>query len=128
MTGSTLTILQRDTITDRAIFTISDTDYTKAMSDTVITRILHDMDTSRIWLKIWDPVFTYVFRSGSVVRLDGKVLEPNGRTLGYTKRGQIMILSWVVLTDIRVVPGDSGAPVFTSDTNEFIDVVHVAGE
>ena len=72
----------------------------------------------------WDQVFTEVSRSGSIVRMTGKVVDPSGSVLGYDMTGRVVTLSGIVLTDIDLQPGDSGAPIFTTQW-EIVDVVHV---
>ena len=72
-------------------------------------------------------VHAIVSRSGSLVRLDGKIREINAKTIGYTEQWQIYTLSWIVLTDLWVESWDSGAPIF-SESWVLIDLVHVVGE
>ena len=72
----------------------------------------------------WDQVFTEVSRSGSIVRMIGKVVDPSGSVTGYDMTGRVVTLSGIVLTDIDLQPGDSGAPIYTTQW-EIVDVVHV---
>ncbi len=72
----------------------------------------------------WDQVFTEVSRSGSIVRMTGKVVDPSGSVLGYDMTGRVVTLSGIVLTDIDLQPGDSGAPIYTVEW-DIVDVVHV---
>ena len=72
----------------------------------------------------WDQVFTEVSRSGSIVRMTGKVVDPVWSVTGYDISGRVVTLSGIVLTDIDLQPGDSGAPIFTTQW-EIVDVVHV---
>ena len=72
----------------------------------------------------WDPIFTEVSRSGSIVRIAGKVINPSGSVTGYDMAGRVVTLSGIVLTDLDLQPGDSGAPIFTTQW-EIVDVVHV---
>ena len=72
----------------------------------------------------WDQVFTEVSRSGSIVRIAGKVVDPVWSVTGYDMTGRVITLSGIVLTDIDLQPWDSGAPIFTTQW-EIVDVVHV---
>jgi hypothetical protein len=65
-----------------------------------------------------------VSRSGSIVRQVGKVVDPSGSIVGYDTTWRVVTLSGIVLTDLDLLPGDSGAPIFTLD-RELVDVVHV---
>jgi hypothetical protein len=72
----------------------------------------------------WDPIYTEVSRSGSIVRIVGRVVDPSGSILGYDTLWRVVTLSGIVLTDIDLQPGDSGAPIYTT-LWDLIDVVHV---
>jgi hypothetical protein len=72
----------------------------------------------------WDPIYTEVSRSGSIVKQVGKVVDPSGSVTGYDTTWWVVTLSGIVLTDLDLLPGDSGAPIYTLD-RELIDVVHV---
>ena len=58
------------------------------------------------------------------MRMTGKVVDPSGSVLGYDMTGRVVTLSGIVLTDLDLQPGDSGAPIFTTE-REIVDVVHV---
>jgi hypothetical protein len=46
--------------------------------------------------------------------MTGKVVDPSGSVTGYDMTGRVVTLSGIVLTDIDLQPGDSGAPIFTT--------------
>jgi hypothetical protein len=75
-------------------------------------------------VRLWDPIYTEVSRSGSIVQIAGKVLDPAWSVLGYDPLGRVVSLSGIVLIDGDLQPGDSGAPIYTPEW-ELIDVVHV---
>ena len=105
-------VSDRDMVGDRAILAID-------TNRNIQSKIPHLQQVQK-----WDPIYTEVSRSGSIVRIAGKVVDPRGSVTGYDTTGRVVTLSGVVLTDIDLVPGDSGAPIFTHEW-ELIDVVHV---
>ncbi len=72
-----------------------------------------------------DAVIILVSRSGAIVRLDGKVKNPEAQVLAYDQNGEVKVFSGIVLTDTPFLPWDSGAPIFT-EWGKLIDVVHVS--
>ncbi len=112
---------EKDTLSDRIVMSVGNA---SLQTPVVIADLLKD--SSR--LQNGDDIYTIVSRSGSLLRIDGKILEVHGKTLGYTPSGQTYSLSWIILTDLRVIAGDSGAPIFTTAWGMLIDVVHVAGK
>jgi S1-C subfamily serine protease len=74
-----------------------------------------------------DVITTQVIRSWALITLTGQVVSPSGQILGYTRDGRTETLSGVVITDLRVIPGDSGAPIYDR-RGEIVDVVHARGE
>ncbi|MBC7503976.1 trypsin-like peptidase domain-containing protein [Candidatus Gracilibacteria bacterium] len=107
-------VWERDTIGDRAILSqIPD-----------LKSKIRDIVKNTNIIRVGDPIYTEVTRSGSIVRIAGKVVDPSGVVTGYDTTGRVMILSGIVLTDISLLPGDSGSPIFTH-LGELIDVVHV---
>ncbi len=111
--GERYAVVKRDISTDRAVLS---------------QRVVSGWYTEDIWqlhpIYVWDSVYTEVSRSKKITRLTGKVLNPSGSVLGYDSMGRTTTLSWIVLTDFTLLPGDSGAPIFSKD-GELIDVVHV---
>lgn len=111
--GEKYMVVKRDISTDRAV-----------LSQNVVS----GWYTENIWqlksIYVWDPIYTEVNRSNKITRLTGKVKNPSGSVLGYDSLGRTMTLSWIVLTDLVLLPWDSGAPIFDKD-RELIDVVHV---
>ncbi len=111
--GETYMVVKLDTPRDRAILS---------------QRVVSGWYTENIWqLKsplVWESIYTEVSRSKKIVTLTGKVLSPSGSVMGYDALGRVTYLTWVVLTDLPLLPWDSGAPIFTS-SREVIDVVHV---
>ena len=73
---------------------------------------------------VWDPISTEVNRFKKITQLKWKVVNPSGSALGYDNLGRTTTLSWIVLTDLSLIPWDSGAPVYDRD-GELVDVVHV---
>jgi S1-C subfamily serine protease len=74
-----------------------------------------------------DTISTTVIRSWALITLTGQVVSPSGQILGYTRDGRTETLSGVVITDLRVIPGDSGAPIYDR-RGELVDIVHARGE
>lgn len=101
----------RDIYTDRAI-----------LASKNISNILLPV-FSGSYMPIWAPVYSLVFRSGSVQRLDGKVVW-TGDILWYTQEGKSFPIKWISLTDIEFLPWESWSPIFDTSWN-LIDVVHV---
>lgn len=106
-------VVKRDIPTDRAV-----------LSQYVVS----GWYTDDIWqlksIYIWDPIYTEVNRSKKITRLTGKVQNPNGSALGYDNLGRTIALSWIILTDLTLLPWDSGAPIYNRD-GELVDVVHI---
>jgi hypothetical protein len=104
----------------------SDVGWDRAILSRIQDRELRIQDVlksrNQIWK--WDPIYTEVSRSGSIVRQVGKVVDPSGSIVGYDTTWRVVTLSGIVLTDLDLLPGDSGAPIFTLD-RELVDVVHV---
>ncbi len=111
--GERYAVVKRDISTDRVILS---------------QRVVSGGYTEDIWqlhsIYVGDPIYTEVSRSKKITRLTGKVLNPSGSVLGYDSMGRTTTLSWIVLTDLTLLPGDSGAPIYNRD-GELIDVVHV---
>ena len=105
-------VSDRDMTGDRAVLTQMQV----AKNQTQISRLS--------LVQKWDPIFTEVSRSGSIVRMTGKVVDPVWSVTGYDMTGRVVTLSGIVLTDIDLQPGDSGAPIYTTQ-REIVDVVHV---
>ncbi len=106
-------VVERDIIGDRAI-----------LSQIQIIEKINIQISQFQKVQKWDQVYTEVSRSGSIVRIVGRVVDPSGTVLGYDMVGRVVTLSGIVLTDIDLEPGDSGAPIYTTQW-EIVDVVHV---
>lgn len=124
-------VIERDTVGDRALLKkirTSDlsTSFGKINNPSPNLPFLNSgkWKQVQIGIKKWDPIYTEVNRSGSIMRVEGKVLDPSGSILGYDTIGHVETLSWIVLTDIALLPGDSWAPIYTREW-ELVDVVHV---
>lgn len=106
-------VVKRDTITDRAVLS---------------QRVVSGSYMDDIWqlksVYVWDPISTEVNRFKKITQLKWKVVNPSGSALGYDNLGRTTTLSWIVLTDLSLIPWDSGAPVYDRD-GELVDVVHV---
>ena len=111
-------IVAQDNEWDRVLLTTTNNPWTPQ-------RTIDEFLTEKSNIKNGDKVYTYLTRSGSLSRIDGTIIEVNAKTLGYTQLWQTYMLSWIVLTDLEVLPGESGAPIFSS-RGGLIDVVHVA--
>lgn len=111
--GEKYIVVKRDISADRAILS---------------QRVVSGWYTENIWqlhnIYVWDPIYTEVIRAKKMVRLTGKVLNPNGSVIGYDSMGRVTSLSWIILTDLTLIPWDSGAPIYNRD-GEIVDVVHV---
>ncbi len=75
-------------------------------------------------VQLWGPIYTEVSRSGVIVRIAGKVVDPAASVLGYDSLWRVVSLSGIVRIDVDLSPWDSGAPIYTS-LWELVDVVHV---
>lgn len=106
-------VVKRDIWSDRAILS---------------QRVVSGWYTEDIWhlwpIFVWDSIYTEVIRDKKIAKLAGKVVDPSGSVVWYDAMWRTMTLSWIVLTDLALLPWDSGAPIFSSD-RELIDVVHV---
>ena len=112
ISGIRYQVSERDIMTDRAILMR----YTSSKNQTKIPKLQ--------LVNLWDPIYTEVSRSGSIMRITGKVVDPSGSVTGYDMTWRVVTLSGIVLTDIELQPGDSGAPIFTTQW-QIVDVVHV---
>lgn len=107
-------VLQRDNLVDRAIL------------------IPNNLNRDENYMDSWqmrktstgESIFTEVMRSGSLLTLTGIILNPSRSVIGYDNFWRIATLSWIVLTDLELLPWDSGAPIYDAE-REVIDVVHV---
>lgn len=111
--GERYRVVKRDIWSDRAVLS---------------QRVVSGWYTESIWqlksIYVWDPIYTEVNRSKKITRLNGKVLNPIGSIIWYDNLGRTITLSWIVLTDLELLPWDSGAPLFDRD-GDLIDVIHV---
>jgi S1-C subfamily serine protease len=113
--GMRYEVWERDFSTDRA--------YLKTMTNTCT------LPREYIWkietLTIWEKISIPVIRSGSLITLTGSITSLTGTRLAYDSVGRTQMLSWLILTDISLLPWDSGAPILDGQ-GRVIDVVHVA--
>lgn len=84
-------------------------------------------ESQRALLHRWDPIMTYVIRDGMMHTLTWHIIDTHGSIIWYSDHGDIITLSGVLLTDLSVLPWESGAPIFSLEW-KLIDVVHVRGE
>jgi hypothetical protein len=112
---------ERDITGDRAILSeVQDLKF----SELYLIEHIKNPRRNLIKLQKWDSIYTELSRSGSIVRQVGRVVDPNGSVTWYDTTGRVVVLSGIVLTDFDLLPGDSGAPIFTLD-RELVDIVHV---
>lgn len=112
---STYIVLDRDTVRDRAL--LGKVNAHKRLSDIHLSNHIQKGDS----------ISTQVYRSWLVVTLTGIVIDPVGSILWYDRVGKVNMLSGIVITDISLELGDSGAPIY-NQKGELIDVVHVSRE
>jgi S1-C subfamily serine protease len=74
-----------------------------------------------------DVITAQVIRSWALITLTGQVVSPSGQIIGYKRDGRTEMISGIVITDLSVIPGDSGAPIYDR-RGELIDIVHARGE
>jgi V8-like Glu-specific endopeptidase len=122
ISGIRYQVSERDSVGDRAI--LSQNQNPKLQIYWNVSSWGQDSLKKTTTIQKWDPIYTEVSRSGSIVRITGKVLDPRGSVTGYDTTGRVVTLSGIVLTDIDLQPGDSGAPIYTPEW-EIVDVVHV---
>ncbi len=60
------------------------------------------------------PIYALVFRSGSWMRIDGKILSENASYIGYDVTLSGRVFTWALETDIVLLPWESGTPLWTS--------------
>lgn len=105
-------VIKRDTIGDRALLTQD------AKQSEVSIGIYPKL------VKTGSQVYIQTVRSWSIVALTGVVILPKTSLSAYDSRGRNITLSWVLITDMDLNTGDSGAGIYTRDW-KLIDVVHV---
>ena len=105
-------VIKRDTIGDRALLT----------QDAKQSEVSIDIYPKLV--KTGSQVYIQTVRSWSIVALTGVVILPKTSLSAYDFRGRNITLSWVLITDIDLNTGDSGAGIYTIDW-KLIDVVHV---
>ncbi len=117
--GMRYEVSERDTLTDRAYLTV--------MSEGLgVKNICRDYK-EYIWksdIVSWESVSIPVVRSGSLVILTGTINSLTGTLLAYDTLGRTQVLSGIIMTDISLVPWDSGAPILDEE-GRVVDVVHV---
>lgn len=72
----------------------------------------------------WDIIATKIKRGDKIVSLTGSIVSPSGSVIGYDSLWKTRTLTGVVITDIPLLPWDSGAPIYDMRGN-LIDLVHV---
>ena len=92
----------------------------RSRSDEWSTLVLPEFSLSHTW----DIISTEVKRWDRIEVLTGSVLSPSGLVIGYDSRWKTRTLSWVVITDMPLMPWDSGAPIYDM-RGKLIDLVHV---
>lgn len=105
-------VIKRDIIGDRALLTQDG----KQSNENI--------DIYPKWVETGSMVYTQTVQSWTIITLTGVVILPKTNISAYNSHGRIMMLSWVLLTDMNLNSGDSGAGIYTRDW-ELIDVVHV---
>lgn len=105
-------VIKRDIIGDRALLTQD------AKQSEVSIGIYPKL------VKSGSQVYIQTVRSWSIVALTGVVILPKTSLSAYDSRGRNITLSWVLITDMDLNTGDSGAGIYTRDW-KLIDVVHV---
>lgn len=105
-------VIKRDTIGDRALLT----------QDAKHSEVSIDIYPKPV--ETGSQVYVQTIRSWSIITLTGVVILPKTSLSAYDSRGHRITLSWVLITDMDLNAGDSGAGIYTRDW-KLIDVVHV---
>lgn len=74
---------------------------------------------------VWDTATVYVWRDGKLINMTGTIIEKNTEKTGMHTNGKLEKIFIKNMTNIVVVPGDSGTPIFDKN-NKIIDIVHIA--
>ena len=105
-------VIKRDRIGDRALLTQSGKQ--SEMSIDIYPKPIEK----------GNQVYTHIIRSWSIVTVTGVVISPKTNLSAYDSRGRSVTLSWILITDIDLNNGDSGAGIYNRDW-DLVDVVHV---
>lgn len=105
-------VIKRDIIGDRALLT----------QDAKQSEVSIDIYPKPV--ETGSQVYIQTVRSWSIVALTGVVILLKTSLSAYDSRGRNITLSWVLITDMDLNTGDSGAGIYTRDW-KLIDVVHV---
>jgi len=119
--GMRYEVSERDFDTDIAYIKIVDTE------PWAIKNICHH-HRQYIWkhpeVFIWQSITISVMREGILTSLTGTVTSLTGTILAYDTLGRTQPLSDIIMTDISLLPWDSGAPILDMQ-GRVLDVVHV---
>ncbi|PID84579.1 hypothetical protein CSB09_00235 [Candidatus Gracilibacteria bacterium] len=65
-----------------------------------------------------------VYRNGSLQFLTGTILDPSTHIRGIDGYGNMHTISGGIKTNLNFLSGDSGAPIFSLETGQWIGIVH----
>lgn len=74
--------------------------------------------------KIWKYILIPVYRKNKIQYMTGKIIENSAIINSIDSYGNQYTLSGIVLTDVSLKAGDSGAPIFEKDSGRWVGVIH----